>query len=199
MKTDYLAGSYQLEDGVTLPYLWTSLHLNAQMEQECQQNDGLAREARRFEGEIGRLLRLLQDVSTQNWWELCTASGWTVYGAVGLSWCHGTQLDIVWSGWDAVRYDLRPGRVTERPCQFMNRDVLPASRRLGDIIAACDHRSLPSRVCLSALREEVIVDPDGERIAAGDRRLAEFVASLYTSGDLDFEKPSNRRAFQGNA
>lgn len=172
---DYKANSIIPKDDLSLPYIWVSLHLNAQIEQDTLANPRLSRETARMSGEITYLLQALQNVPAQNWWNICEASGWTVYGAVGLSWCDGATSELFWRAWALTKFPLAPGQATERPCHFINPDILPKSTRLTDIVTDCANVSDPICVSIAALRETLIVDISQAQIDQAEPQVRAFL------------------------
>lgn len=177
MAIDYTKGSLVPKDDLTLPYIWVALHLNAQMEQETRNNPRLSRETVRMADEILYLLDALKGISVQKWWNLCKASGWTVYGAVALSWCKGAQISQVWEGWMASNFLLLPLPKSERPAHFINPALLPATNSLAEIIAFCPNESLPICVMISALKEPLDFDLPAEQLKNTNPQIASFLKS----------------------
>ncbi len=177
MTIDYSLGSLKPKDDLTLPYIWTSLHLNAQMEQETLANPRLSRETARRAGEMAYVLAALRDVPVQRWFQLCDAAGWTVFGAVALSWCDGATADHLWHAWDLTGYDLRPEDAAERPCTFINPEILPASTALSEIVTACDNLSLRICVCISAMAAPLDIDIDHDQIEAAEPTVRDVIKS----------------------
>lgn len=178
---DYAKGSLTPKDDLTLPYIWVSLHLNARMEQDTLSNPRLARETTRMADEIRYLLKALDTVPVQNWWDLCEASGWTVYGAVGLSWCKGATAAQFWRAWDLVKYPLEPGDAAERPCTFINPAFLPDTPVLTGIVEACGNACTPICVSIAALREPLLIDVSVVQIDQAEPPLRVFLRSRLQS------------------
>lgn len=172
---DYSKGALIPRDDLTLPYIWVSLHLNAKMERDTLSNPRLSRETARMSGQIMYLLEALQDVPAQRWWDLCEASGWTVYGAVGLSWCNGATPDLLWRAWHQLDAPLIVGEDAERPCYFLNPALLPQSSVLSQIVAACGNVALPICVSIAALKDPLLVDVKTADINASDPLLKHFI------------------------
>lgn len=177
MKIDYSAGSFLPKDDLTLPYIWVSLHLNAQMEHDTQNNPKLSRETARMTSQIVYLLEALKEVPAQNWWAICEASGWTVYGAVGLSWCQNTTPELFWRAWSMAGYPLKPGAISERPCRLINSEVLPQSATLTEITAECANQCEPICVCIAALEGELVIDISEAQVLDVGAPLRAFLAS----------------------
>jgi hypothetical protein len=176
---DYSKGSLKPKDDLTLPYIWVSLHLNAQMEQETLANPRLSRETARMSGEIEYLLDALREVEFQKWWDVCEASGWTVYGAVGLSWCKGASAHDFWRAWTAAEYPLVPGASTERPCHFINPEILPQTTKLTQLIADCGNVCEPICVCIAAMKDTLVIDVNDAQVAQAEPTLRAFLNSRH--------------------
>ena len=177
MTIDYVQGSLIPKDDLTLPYIWVSLHLNAQMEQETLANPRLSRETVRMENEISYLLEALKKVAMQKWWGLCDASGWTVYGAIALSWCQDAEISQVWDGWEASGFLLKPLPENERPAHFINPALLPQTSSLSEIVNFCPDKSLPICATIAALKSPLEFDLPAENLKAATPQLASFLKS----------------------
>ena len=177
MTIEYLQGSLIPKDDLTLPFVWVSLHLNAKMEQETLNNPRLSRETARMANEITYLLESLKEVPVQKWWDLCNASGWTVYGAVALSWCKDAQIEQVWDGWKASGFLLKPLPEFERPAQFLNPAQLPETNSLSEIINACPNKSLPICAMIAALKTPLEFDLPPDQLKSANPQIASFLKS----------------------
>ena len=177
MMPEYLQGSLVPEDDLTLPYIWVSLHLNAQMEQETLSNPRLSQETARMANEISYLLEALQEVPMQKWWNLCSASGMTVYGTVALSWCKDARIEQVWDGWEASGFPLKPLPEFERPARFINPDLLPKTSSLAQIIAVSPDKTLPICAMIAALKEPLVFDLPADYLKNANPQIASFLKS----------------------
>jgi len=177
MRIEYLQGSLVPKDDLTLPYIWVSLHLNAQMEQETLNNPRLSRETARMANEISYLLQALQQVPMQKWFNLCIASGITVYGAVALSWCQDARIEQVWDAWEASGFPLKPLPEYERPASFINPALLPETNSLSQIIAFCPDKTLPICAMIAALKEPLDFDLPVGQLEMANPQLASFLKS----------------------
>ena len=177
MTIDYTKGSSIPKDDLTLPYIWVSLHLNAQMEQETLKNPRLSHETARMANEITYLLSSMKEIPAKKWWRLCDASGWTVYGAVALSWCIDAEMSQVWNGWEASGFPLKPLPGYERPAHFINPELLPKTNNLSEIINYCPDRTLPICAMIAALKEPLEFDLSMETLKTANPQIAPFLKS----------------------
>lgn len=161
---DFSEGARLVGNGLSLPYIWTSLHLNAQMEQDILTSERLTRETARVEREIRSLLTFLGEVSTSRWWSMSEAAGWTIYSVIGLSWCKDANADDFWAAWDAVPYDLVPEASIERPMAFVNRKIMPQTRVLTEMVKACGGNGRRVSFAIAALQEPLVIDLTDEQI-----------------------------------
>lgn len=142
MTEQYEQGAVCLNNGMTLPYVWVSLHLNARLEMQLLSEPRMSRERDRFAQEIVTLLKGFEAVEAEHWIRFCTAAGQTTYGAVAQSWCKGATLAQVLDGWRASGFPLKPLPEYERPARFINPALLPDSRKLSGLIEAARPDSL---------------------------------------------------------
>ncbi|WP_147112940.1 hypothetical protein [Tateyamaria sp. syn59] len=168
MTEQYEEGALVVGTEMTLPYLWTSLHLNARMEQQLADKPQFAREGKRFSREIEALLKALQDVEAERWLALCRASGMTIFGVIGLSWCSGATREMLWSAWDACPYDIQPQPGSERPLHFLHPAFKPNFARLSEIIAACGNDDRHACFAIAALADRPLeIDTDLKEFELG--------------------------------
>lgn len=152
MAEQFEEGAFTFENGMTLPYLWSALHLNAQMEQKLLNKPRFEREGERFSRELEALLSLLKGVEAEQWMTLCHAAGLTVFGVVGLSWCKNATAEMLWAAWDNTPYDLLPEPASERPLQLINRGLMPETSMLTEIVSACNNNGRRACLAISALK-----------------------------------------------
>ncbi|MDD7971400.1 hypothetical protein [Roseinatronobacter alkalisoli] len=112
MTEQYEQGAVCLNNGMTLPYVWVSLHLNARLEIQLLSEPRVSRERDRFAQEIVTLLKGFETVEAEHWIRFCTAAGQTTYGAVAQSWCKGATLAQVLDGGRAVLIMKPDGTIT---------------------------------------------------------------------------------------
>ena len=106
--TDPLLGVIDLADNLTPVDVWQGLHLSALAWQSIPDDHGQTGQRRQIDDSDRSVLGALSEYPAQNWMQLCNATGWTVYGAVALSWCSGAELSQVWEGWLASGHPLLP-------------------------------------------------------------------------------------------
>lgn len=111
---------------------WVSFHEDAK---EYNQIQGLKSGYFRDEVDKKSYKKLFDfsKIKCKQWHSLCTAAGWTVYGAVALSWCEGAVLKDVWKGWEASGFPLIPKPEFERPARFINPALLPQTNKISEI------------------------------------------------------------------
>lgn len=158
MTEKYEDGALPAGNGMTLPYLWVSLHLNARMVQDLLDKPRFERETVRFERETKEMLAALSDVDADRWLTFCNASGMTAFGIVGLSWCRDVTSDMFWSAWDATTYDLQPNDESERPFKYINPQVLPKAKRVTEIVAFCGNDARRTCLVFAAMVDPVEID-----------------------------------------
>lgn len=109
----------------TLAETWHRLHLNAVAWSEIWQSDDLIYDRLLLDEGFSSFIESLSTCPTSRWSALCEACGWTVYGAVALSWCKDANIAEVWAGWEASGFPVKPSPGFERPARFLNPALLP--------------------------------------------------------------------------
>ncbi len=130
-------------------------------------------------------LTALQGVEAQRWSALCSAAGWTVYGAVALSWCEGAKLEDVWKGWLASGFPLKPLPEYERPARFINPALLSDATSIEGINQWSIDQKYPDlethalAVCatIAALKSPPIFGLPPEQYAHAAPQIAAFLKS----------------------
>ncbi|ARC87155.1 hypothetical protein [Rhodovulum sp. MB263] len=87
----------------------------------------------------------LREVEAEDWRQMCWGLGPTVYGAVGLSWCRGVDLAMVWQDWEASGFPILPDARHMRPARLLNPELMPVTESLqsiaqisrGNLVAFC--------------------------------------------------------------
>lgn len=171
----YSDGSYSFGGDLTLPYIWVSLHMNAELAAQSEREAWHPQEAARFTEQLNFLCRSLRDVPAERWVAICQAAGWTVLGAVGLSWCAGATFDQVCKCWHVSGYDLRPDRDGTRPAQTLNPDILPASHALSEIVRECEGQELAICITLAARETPIAYDLPADVLVQASAMLSGFL------------------------
>jgi hypothetical protein len=130
-------------------------------------------------------LQQLQGVAAGDWWNFCSAVGWTAYGAVALSWCSDAQPSQVWTAWLASGCPLKPLPEYERPVRMINPALFPPTRSLREIIhwvasqnpADPEVRHFAVSACLVALREPLVFDLEPADYLEAPAQIAAFLKS----------------------
>ncbi|SOC20540.1 hypothetical protein SAMN05877809_11259 [Rhodobacter sp. JA431] len=179
----YEAGCYTLPEGNNLPYIWVSLHANAEMALLSETDRWASNDVRRFDDQISFLCRSLKTVSAARWIALCDAAGWTVFGAVALSWCKDGRLDQVWSGWLACGFPLDPNPACERPLTYLNPALIPQADSLSEIVAWVQKQEyrrqevfdLACKALISCRQQGLVHDLDATVMAHAPPAVATFL------------------------
>lgn len=153
MTEIYEDGAVLLTNGMTLSYVWSSLHINARMELKLENDPRFQYEVNRFSQELKRLLDSLSEVEAERWLALCHAAGMTVFGVVGLSWCKNATSEMVWAAWNETQYDLTPEPVFKRPIKLINSKLMPKTSVLTEIVAACGNNGRCATLAVAGLAD----------------------------------------------
>ena len=127
----------------------------------------------------------LSKLSAANWSSLCSAAGWTVYGAVALSWCKDAKLEDVWAGWLTSGFPLKPLPEHERPARFLNPALLPEVKTAEGInqwvldqgYADAETYRLATCAVIAALNEPLEFHLPPEKYANAAPQVAAFLKS----------------------
>lgn len=169
---DAMCGAVDLGDGLTPIDIWQGLHAGARS--WGRTSYGVAGDQDRVLIDASDLsvLRVLQNFPATNWTALCEAVGWTVYGAVALSWCKGADLRNVWSAWLASGFLLKPLAENERPARLLNPQPLPQTASLSEIVLWANAQGYPDAetyslafsAMIARLTEPLVFDMAMERL-----------------------------------
>lgn len=141
------AGAIVLSRKSTLPKIWQWLHDNA-TQWEIMSRDGESSKNLLALDRIDReTLGLLGECPAEAWLKMCSGTGATQMGAVGLSWCRDARLADVWDMWTASQVPLKPTPVYRRPARMLNPALVGdetslrriVDRAKSDIFTACVH------------------------------------------------------------
>lgn len=165
-------GPVTVGDGLTLADVWTSLHASAEAWQRAAEDADL--QARIDESDLS-IMQTLCEVPAVRWHGLCDALGWTPYGSAALSWCAGADIDAVRDTWEATGTVLTPDPVVRRPARFLNPALIPASRKLSDLVRAGAGSNLQICLFIAARAEPVEIDLPRETLHGAAPQLTDFL------------------------
>lgn len=170
-----LSGAFTLYDGLTLADLWQGLHGGARAWSSVERNSHHTQNRLLIDGADVNLLQSLSACPAARWSAFCEAAGWTIYGAIALSWCADAELADVWSGWEASGFPLRPEPAHERPARLLNSALLPDTLSLRDLTEAAGNQTLPLCAMIAAKQVPLIYDLPDSMIARAGPQLAAFL------------------------
>ena len=177
IATDPLLGVIDLADNITPVDVWQGLHLSALAWQGIPDDHGQAGQRMLIDDSDLSVLRTLSDFPAERWTQLCDATGWTVYGAIALSWCSGAELPQVWEGWLASGHPLLPTPDCERPARLLNPALLPETRQLSALIAASTPSSLGLCAMIAASDAPLVIDLSAGQLKNAPAQIACFLKS----------------------
>lgn len=172
-----MQGAVDLGDGLTPIDIWQGLHANARSWADVPYGASQQQDRMLIDGTDLGVLKALASYPAEKWSALCEAVGWTVYGAVGISWCKGANLSQVWAGWEASGVKLKPMPDQERPARFINSALLPQSRKVSDLIEA----SSPSELAFCAMVASSSEPLDFGKSAGGYQAAPAQIAAFLKS------------------
>lgn len=181
---DPMLGVVDLAENITPVDVWQGLHLNATAWREIPDDHGQDAQRRLIDESDLSVLSVMSNYPAGHWSRLCDATGWTVYGAVALSWCSGAELSDVWDGWLASGFPLMPLPASERPARLINPALRPSSRNISTLIQASTPNTLGLCALIAALDEPLVIDMAAKQFANAPPQVASFLKSrLLASGD----------------
>lgn len=166
-----------LSNELSLPELWYKLHEDAFIWPNLPISNIRKKDREKLNKTTLKLLGVLGEVLAERWFNLCIASGITVYGAVALSWCQDAPIEKVWDAWEASGFPLKSLPEYERPATFINPALLPNTNSLSQIIAFCPDKTLPICAMIAALKEPLDFDLPVGQLEMANPQLASFLKS----------------------
>lgn len=174
---DPMRGVVDLSENMTPVDVWQGLHLSARAWQEVPAGpDQDVQRASIDESDLS-ILSVLSNYPAGHWKRLCEATGWTVYGAVALSWCSSAELNDIWEGWLASGSPLMPRPVSERPARLINPALLPKTRNLSALIKASSPNTLGLCALIAASDAPLNIDMSAQQFVNAPPMVASFMKS----------------------
>lgn len=161
-KFDPYSGAVRLGDDHTLPTLWASLHLSAKVASDFADDSRVVAEIEGMERSDLFLLNSLADIEVKAWSEFCEAAGWTLYGAVAISWCKGATLQDVADAWTASGSPLKLSSAFFRARRLIKPDLLPKTRSLRELHEIAGGDAALYCVLLASETERIRLDLSSE-------------------------------------
>ena len=174
---DQLIGALRINDKYYAFEIWHILNTNAKLWEQYHKLPSRFKNRDDIDVECQNMLQSFTSFPSDRWHTLCTAAGWTVYGAVALSWCQDVQISQVWDGWEASGFLLKPLPEYERPAHFINPALLPQTSSLSQIVNICPDKSLPICATIAALKSPLEFDLPVENLKTANPQLASFLKS----------------------
>ncbi len=132
-------------------------------------------------------LERLKNSGVSNWITINQVSGWTVYGAVAMSWCEGAELDQVWEYWEASGFPLLPRPEYERPARFINPEILPDTTSLTALSELAGNKTLPLCAMIVAMGDKPLeFDMSEAQLRSASPQIAAFLKEkMKKQGNVD--------------
>ncbi|MCU0801749.1 MAG: hypothetical protein MUD11_08230 [Rhodobacteraceae bacterium] len=184
-KDDVYAGAVRAKsEDLTLPYIWVSLHISADVHAKSAQNERFAAEMAGLTRSDMFLLEALETVDADRWSGLCSSVGWTSHGAVALSWCRGGTLRDVGRGLASAqaRFVLTPA--FQRLATLLCPAVLPDPLTLASLTRACDNEYQGFCLALADPALEVGWDMSPETLAQAPDAARPFLQARLDDAPL---------------
>lgn len=182
-------GATFLEHDVTPIEIWNSLHNNAKIWLEASKHKMTDADRALVDGSDIGLLRALATFPAAKWSAMCEAVGWTVYSAVGLSWCEGAVLKDVVAAWRSSGVTIAPTPEMRRPARMINPTIFPETNNLSEIVTAVESDVLSVAIILAARREPIALDIPNNALASAHPMIANFLLADYTNALSQEQEP----------
>ena len=187
------AGTRSTDNGSSLIGLWNKIHENAVFWMNIPIGSERENDLSLLDDAIASIVTSsITKVEYNHWHGLCSAAGWTSYGAIALSWCKDPAIADVWSGWLSSGFPLKPLPEFERPARFINPALLPQADSLSGIATWVkaqgykDAATYDLALCavIAALKTPLIFDIEAEKLRKLSPQISAFLKSrmLQKSG-----------------
>ncbi|WP_237093424.1 hypothetical protein [Nereida sp. MMG025] len=138
--------------------VWQMLHSNAQEWETVPRNSHFFKIREMLDQADRDALKKLEDYDALLWEHLCYGAGWTIIGAVALSWCKGANLAQISKIWQSISPEIALDPATLRVIGMLRPQLLPASDRLSEIAASLEGDVFLIALSIIALQGKIHVD-----------------------------------------
>lgn len=152
------AGALLVGDSVTLPGIWNSLHVSADAVIALTKLQAPTPEIDAIDRGDFYLLGLLEHVEAERWISLCNSAGWTSYGAIALSWCNGSSLDLVVRCLYLAGVRFTPDHLGLRPARMLRPEMRPQSGNLSALVETARSSQEALLLLIAASPVPVVID-----------------------------------------
>lgn len=168
-------GAHLLEDTLTAVDVWQLLHSDAQEWEDTPRNSKFYKIREMLVQADRDALRKLRKFPATTWEYLCFGAGWTVYGAVGLSWCEGADFAKVADCWQHSGFDLNAREISLRAAQMINIDIVSSSQKLSEMIEELENNTFRISLTLAAREGKIEVDLSPQSLEPAPAELVPFL------------------------
>jgi len=180
-------GAHMLDDALTAVDVWQLLHSDAQEWETTPRNSKFFKIREMLDQADHGALKKLRKFPATNWEHLCFGAGWTVYGAVGLSWCEGADFAKVSDCWLHSGFDLNTQDNSLRAARMINPDILPKATNLGGLVEELENNTFRISLALAAQEGAVKVDLPPQSLEPAPAQLVPFLIIAIESASLEAE------------
>lgn len=173
-------GVIPLNDDLTLPYIWSAIHLSAKMASQFSDDKNYGGEVARMKESDLFLLEALREVPSETWARLCNASGWTLYGAIALSWCEDASLQLVGQCIEASGVPITPGAAFDRASSLLNPDLRPDTGSLTKIMEITGNDATAFCVGIAVAKHPLIQDLSEQLRGQAPPEVQTFLTAYLT-------------------
>ncbi len=186
---DPMQGATDLGDGLTPIDIWQGLHANARNWSAVRYGASQHHDRTLIDGSDLSVFKALATFPAAKWSAMCEAVGWTIYGAVGLSWCKDTALSEVVAAWKETGLKINPTPEMRRPAQMINPAIFPETNSLREAVIAVESDVLSVAIILAARREPIALDIPNNALASAHPMIANFLLADYTNALSQDQEP----------
>lgn len=159
-------GARLLDSQMTPIDIWQLVHSNAREWLQVPRNSNFFRIREMLDDADREALAKLSDLAPDIWEHLCYGAGWTILGAVGLSWCHEACFDRVAASWLHVAPAVGADEFTIRAASLLRPGLLPSCGTLRQVCEEMKFDAFKISLVLAAQHSSVEIDLERDELLA---------------------------------
>jgi len=180
-------GAHMLDDALTAVDVWQLLHSDAKEWDTTPRNSKFFKIREMLDQADYEALKKLREFPATSWEHLCFGAGWTVYGAVGLSWCEGADFAKVSDCWLHSGFELNTQESSLRAARLINPDVLPKAVKLSALVDELENNSFRISLALAARGGKIKVDLPPQSLEPAPVQLVPFLVLAIETASVEAE------------
>lgn len=178
-------GARTIEGPMTVVDIWQLLHTDAKEWRQVPRNSNFFKIREMLDDADRDALQKLHAFEADHWEHLCFGAGWTIIGAVALSWCNDATLERVVDAWRNVDTKIKPDAPTLRAAGMLCPRLLPESKRLSEIIATVERDAFTIALIIAAHDGNVETDLDDTTLSQAPDTLIPMLSYALQKSEND--------------